>query len=192
MTPRLEPVYPDDYVFEACLQWLAEDRFSILALDGRDGAGKTTLGHYLALHSGRQFLDTDFYLKRSKLAAPTHTKDLARVLNRQKGRNRPIVLAGVFIAETLKKMSISIDLLVRVIRVEQSGNDGWGDDYNSYEAAYNPVHKVYLPCLGAERPDKKCFMLGKVPVVGRHGVGPCMWCEAQSQTAQRKDCPWWD
>lgn len=189
---RAGPVYADTDAIDACIERLAEDRFYIVALDGRDGAGKTTLGHYLALHSGRQFLDTDFYLKRRKLAAPKHTRDLALVLNRQKVRNRPVVLAGVFVARSLRSMGFSIDFLVRVIRVEQSGCDRWGDDYDSYEADYTPVHKVFLPCLGAERPDKKCFMLRKEAISSSSSSGPCIWCEAQSHTDQRKDRPWWD
>lgn len=181
--------YPDSEAIESCLLELKDERFCIVAIDGRDGSGKTTLGHYLALRSGRQFLDADLYLKRTRSAVPTHSRDLVRVLNRWKRRDRPILLAGVFIGETLTMFGFS-PTLVRVVRVEQSGVPAWSEHYLKYERRFRPKYFVHLPCHGAHAVDQLCIMLQTERTSSADAASPCRWCATQSEIGHRCENPW--
>ncbi len=187
---RLLPPYPKEAgaIVSAVAQVIKSG--GIVALDGRDGAGKTTFGHYIAFQTGIELIQTDHFIVpklRTDDGRPIYDESLSDLLGRKsKLVNSAVLVDGVFCSELLACLKLKSKLNIRVIRTDNSGSLVGSDVYDAYEDSFPPCHILYLPCLRAERPAKTCYMLGK-----NGAVSPCGHCSSQADPVSRTDKPWW-
>lgn len=92
-----------------CLPW----RALTIAIDGRNGAGKTSLARYLAWQLGMPVLETDLWL--SSTSPVTHRIDALREVVRSRHRqDRPVIIEGIMMQRTLELLGVRPDYLIVV------------------------------------------------------------------------------
>ena len=77
----------------------------IVAIDGLNGTGKTTLARYLAYKFNCSLLETDLFMISP--AVNYHFDEMSRIIEYCRKRKRPIIVEGVAILRTLKTMGLS-------------------------------------------------------------------------------------
>ncbi len=115
----------------------------ILAIDGRDGIGKSVLARYLAYRLNMPVSETDNFLLGD--GTFDHNDCLNLTFRKRHDRNNPTIVEGIFAAKTLEKIGLEADLLIRCSRKDELGNDEWRDDFIRYEDNYEPD---LIFCLG--------------------------------------------
>lgn len=109
----------------------------IIAVDGVDGAGKSTLARYLAWQLGMPAIETDTFLKDEKDSLAHREQELLHVIQSRLAFNRPVIVEGIFILRTLATLDIQPDFIVFV---EQEGHDG-GHSFEREFCTYQREHR---------------------------------------------------
>ncbi len=150
----------------------------LVAIDGAYGSGKTTLARYLAASLGGAVIEVDRFTEGNGLPfrqqldydAIRHELEVFR------GQHRPIVVDGVCILHVLRQTGTSVDVLIYVKRVDETGL--WLDEDEcdpelidldspmlrirgselareiaSYHLEYNPLPRADIVLLRIDRPD---------------------------------------
>jgi hypothetical protein len=110
----------------------------IIAIDGVDAAGKSTLARYLAWQLGIPAIETDLFLDKSAGGLTYRLEELKRVVDARLSLDRPGLVEGVRVLHTLRLLGLSHDFLVWV---EQDGHDGshaLGGQLSSYTNEFSP------------------------------------------------------
>jgi adenylate kinase family enzyme len=86
----------------------------LIAIDGRMGAGKSTLGRFLSWYFNVTLVETDPYLVRDGTFA-RHTEEISRIVSfRLEEKERPVLIEGVGMRELLEQLQRSADAHVYV------------------------------------------------------------------------------
>ena len=110
---------------------------SIIAIDGRDGDGKTTLGRFLAWYFNITLLETDLYLLGDN-SLRRNTEEIRRVIDARLGRRRPIVVEGVGVLQLLEDVGCppAFHIYIRNRRTHWVG----AQEFEDYKSKYLDVH----------------------------------------------------
>lgn len=94
----------------------------LVAIDGRDNDGKTTLGRYLAWHFNVTLLESDLYLLGDN-SLRRRTEEIKRIVDARINRERPIIVEGVGVLQILEDIGRKSDfhLYIRNINTHWSG-----------------------------------------------------------------------
>ena len=136
MEPKVDQPYRD--LFEKLRQVVLPWRRLTIGVDGRDGTGKSTLARYLAFKLGMPALETDMFLIQLGPPAVYRTDDLGKVIEYRHQRNRPVLVEGVFLLSTLKKLGLAPDFFVYVESAESAGSRILAQAFEAYEAECRP------------------------------------------------------
>ena len=109
----------------------------IVAIDGRDGSGKTTLGRFLAWYFNITLIETDLYLKEGG-ELQYETAEINRIISKRLTIPRPVVIEGVAILQLLAHLDRRPDYLVYVRNSSFAGSDSLLPLLASYERAFKP------------------------------------------------------
>jgi hypothetical protein len=111
---------------------------SIVAIDGRDGDGKTTLGRFLAWHFNVALLETDFYLLGDS-SLRRNTEEIRRVVDARLWRRLPLIVEGVGVLQLLEDIGRRPDfhIYIRNRRTHWVGSQV-AAMLKAYEAKYVP------------------------------------------------------
>jgi hypothetical protein len=123
-----------DAVWNAIPSW---SRY-IIAVDGRDGAGKSSVARYLAWQLGMPAIELHTFLDTSREDFALREEDLLRVLRSRLKRDRPIIVEGVFVLRALSQLSLKPDFLVVVKRRGHAGSHRFAKEFAAYESDYAP------------------------------------------------------
>jgi hypothetical protein len=113
----------------------------IVAIDGPNGVGKTTLGRYLSYMFSSSLIETDVFSKR-----PGFEYDLEQIrklIDRRVKRGRPVFVEGVTILQIFDSISIKPDFHIYWENVHRSDSavdrvDRLGVVLRRYCGKYNP------------------------------------------------------
>jgi hypothetical protein len=97
----------------------------VVAIDGVDGSGKSTVARELSEMLGIIHIDLDDYLEKNQ-GGYVNFLDYESLKNNIKQTNAPIVIEGVCILAILNNLEIRHDLLVYIKRMFEFGY--WKDD----------------------------------------------------------------
>ena len=88
----------------------------IVAVDGLDGAGKTTLARRLAVELEGTTLDVDEYLDKNQgyYVRALRLGDLKSAIDAAKPLNRPLLISGACLLDVLSRVSVEPDMVVYV------------------------------------------------------------------------------
>jgi hypothetical protein len=86
----------------------------LIAIDGADCSGKSSLASWLAWQLGMPAVQLDLYLKSAVQPIQWLVEDLTRVVARRLDRDRPLIIDGVLILDALNQIGRSPDFLVFV------------------------------------------------------------------------------
>ena len=120
----------------------------IIAIDGLNGTGKTTLARYLSHRFNCSLIETDLFM--SKAAVDYRFEEMKKnVVSRIVRTKRPIFIEGVAVLRTLSKMSLVPDFHIYWENVDQKDLglcrvDRLGVELLKYRKEFTPVLKTNL------------------------------------------------
>ena len=85
----------------------------LIAMDGADGVGKSSLASWLAWQLEMPAVQRDLYLTNDE-PIQWLKADLDRAISRRLGRGRPLIVDGVLVLDALDQIGREADFLVRV------------------------------------------------------------------------------
>src|SRR5215471_21410810 len=93
---------------------LSPDRLPLLvAIDGADGIGKSSLASWLAWQLGAPTVHLDLYLIRDSNPVRWRTVDLQRVVTTRLDQHEgPLIIEGMMLLEALARIGRKVDFLV--------------------------------------------------------------------------------
>lgn len=125
-----------------CTPW----RRLLIGIDGRDGEGKSTTARWLAYTLGMPALETDTYLLAGADDYTLRYDELGRSIASRLSRDRPVIVEGVFLLNTLERVGLAADILIYVKKRPAHKYSGLESRLKRYRAKYKPeqtAHYVY-------------------------------------------------
>jgi hypothetical protein len=124
-----------------------ESRPFLIGIDGRDGAGKSSLASWLAWQLEILTVHLDLYMHSVPGQPGEWRRDdldhaLAKRLDREK---RPVIVEGILLLDALASVGRSPDFLVLV---EKDGNEGsrcWAEQIGAYLLRQKPQDRADYP-----------------------------------------------
>jgi len=115
----------------------------LIAIDGRDGAGKTTLGRFLAWYFNVALVETDLFLQEGAVLT-YRTEQIERLVAQRLAIPRPVIVEGITILKTLQSLGRTPDLLVYVTNSKNPGSDSFAKVFSEYEATFSPHSAAHV------------------------------------------------
>ena len=108
------PIPRSNELLDQIKEALTPNRLPLLiAIDGADGIGKSSLASWLAWQLGMPAIQLDLYLT-SLEPVQWLTADLQRAVSRRLDRECPVIVDGVLVLDALDQIGRKADFLVRV------------------------------------------------------------------------------
>src|SRR5438270_10936408 len=98
--PAILPSYLQ--VADALTPTMRGSRGVIVTIDGRDGAGKTTLGRYLAWHFNVTLIETDLFLIPARDYLIHLDDQINRIIERRTTSSLPVIVEGLSMLQLMK------------------------------------------------------------------------------------------
>ena len=140
---------PQDSYADA-VEWLKPQLYGlpgkVIAIDGRNGVGKTTFGRFLAWAFNSTLVETDLYLKNEEFEY--RDVELKRIIKCRLSKSRPVILDGIAILWILKRLDITPDCHIYIRNRHQSDDeidrtDIVGQYLIKYEFEALPIQKSH-------------------------------------------------
>jgi uridine kinase len=142
MMARVLPGYSQ--VVEALTPVLDDLPGRVVAIDGRDGVGKTTLGRHLAWHFNVSLVETDLFLVRGQGRLVYRDEEIARVVRARLDKPRPVIVEGVSVLRLLQRLKVAPDFVVYVRDPSSGGGERLDPELAEYEKTFAPASKANL------------------------------------------------
>lgn len=143
--PKPLPEY--DQVVSALIPVLYDLPPKIIAIDGLNGTGKTTLARFLSHKFNCTLIETDLFMIRA--AVNYRFEDIKNIVDFRIARERPILVEGVAVLRTLQKMNLKPDFHIYWENADPSDlgldrNDELGIELQKYIEEFAPISKTDL------------------------------------------------
>ncbi|MGB8819550.1 MAG: hypothetical protein WCC66_16675 [Rhizobiaceae bacterium] len=107
----------------------------LVAIDGFDGAGKTTLALKISRHCDMPYLDLDSILIGPKKLNYVDRIDYERLSSEVAAQKTGLIVSGVFVQRILLKIEAMPSIKIYVKRISSNGlwHQGWDIDSESFD-----------------------------------------------------------
>jgi len=116
----------------------------IVTIDGRDGAGKTTLGRYLAWHFNVTLIETDLFLIPAQDYLIHLDDQINRIIERRITSPRPVIVEGISMLQLMKRINRVPDFSIYVTNPQHSSSKLLKQRLSAYETAFAPSAKANI------------------------------------------------
>jgi uridine kinase len=121
----------------------------IIAINGRPGVGKTTLGRFLACRFEISLIETDLFLKGNGRLEYRHCDAISHMIEvRINRKDRPVIVEGVAVLRLLDELERKPDFVIYIEskddEADKDGGSAWLKDLWEYEANFSPRDKADL------------------------------------------------
>jgi uridine kinase len=113
-----------------------------VGIDGADGVGKSTLARFLCWQLGMPTLETDMFLEKGKRYPFIRYNELSNLIDCRHSLNRPVIVEGIYLLDTLDRINIKIDVLIYVEDKNFYGSITWQTELKQYREKYDPLGKA--------------------------------------------------
>ncbi|MEO8739603.1 MAG: hypothetical protein ABI537_07870 [Casimicrobiaceae bacterium] len=110
----------------------------IVTIDGHGGAGKTTLGRYLAWHFNVTLIETDLFLIPAQDYVIYLDDQINRIVERRVTAPLPVIVEGVAILQLMKRINRVPDFKIYVNSRRQSSSAAMTRRLDDYETEFLP------------------------------------------------------
>jgi uridine kinase len=142
IVPIIPPCYPE--VVEALAPTMRGLPGVIVTIDGRGGAGKTTLGRYLAWHFNVTLIETDLFLIPAQDFIIHLDDQVNRIIERRLSIPRPVIVEGVAMLQLMARINRTPDFSIYLVSAERAGSDIMDKRLSAYEVAFAPTTKASI------------------------------------------------
>jgi hypothetical protein len=115
----------------------------LIAIDGRPGSGKTTLGRFLAWWFNVSLIEADLFLFEGEGLYRYNAEEIARIIDARLRRERPVILEGVTALRQIASAAVVPDFL---IYVENASAPSLQPEYEKqlreYENEFSPRYRA--------------------------------------------------
>lgn len=134
------PICPPEFKLatDALAPLLVDLPAKLIAIDGRDGAGKTTLGRYLAWYFNVTLIETDLFVVPNS-SFTYRLDEIIRIVNFRLNKPRPVIVEGVAVLDLLKQIGRCADFHIFMRNLEYEGSLALASKLENYELSYNPA-----------------------------------------------------
>lgn len=108
----------------------------MIAIDGRSGIGKTTLGRFLAWYFNSSLLELDLFLANDQLEF--RTEEVQRIIKQRLACRSPVFVEGVTVLKVLAALSVKPDFVIYVRNLRHPRGLGFGKALDEYERTFAP------------------------------------------------------
>ncbi|CAM5424843.1 hypothetical protein ATER59S_02457 [Aquamicrobium terrae] len=117
----------------------------VVAIGGRPGVGKTSLGRFLAYHFNVSLIETDMFLVRGQGRLVYFDAAIAHAVMARIDSRRPVIVEGVVILQVLDRIGRRPDFEIYVENPDapESEGDLW-NEIVKYEQCYSPERRANL------------------------------------------------
>jgi hypothetical protein len=112
----------------------------LIAVDGRDHSGKTTIASFIAWQYSIPVIYTDYYLVKDSTPICHDYGAIANLIARRHNLDRPIIVEGVMILNILENVGCNADFLV--VTENTSCDGSIGEEITKYFDLYDPYAKA--------------------------------------------------
>lgn len=113
-----------------------------IGVDGHDGVGKSVLARYLAWVLDLPAIETDLLIVKEAVPPVYRYDDLARLVNARHILNRPVIMEGVFLLDTLSKIKVECNFLIYVEGEEKDSSHLLTSKLREYDQEFSPKTKA--------------------------------------------------
>lgn len=139
------PIRPAE--FDTAVQQLAPHLVNLpgklIAIDGRDGSGKTTLGRFLAWYFNVTLVETDLFLQCDS-GLTYHIEQIERIIAQRLAKPRPVIVEGIAVLRILQSINRTPDVLVYVTNSKNTGSDSLAETLSEYESTFSPQSAAHV------------------------------------------------
>ena len=111
----------------------------LIAIDGPNGVGKSSLASWLAWQLGAPVIHLDLYLKRDSKPLSWQTGELRRIVSAQLDKGQPVVVEGIMILDAFTAISRKADFLVYL---DGKGGHALSERLAAYRARHQPEQRA--------------------------------------------------
>lgn len=140
--PRVLPAYST--VVDALVPIMRRSPGVIVTIDGRGGAGKTTLGRYLAWHFNVTLIETDLFLIPAQDYLIHLDDQINRIIERRVTTPLPVLVEGISMLQLMQRINRVADFSIYVTRPGRKSSTRMDQRLSVYEAAFDPSAKANL------------------------------------------------
>jgi hypothetical protein len=112
----------------------------LIAIDGADGVGKSSLASWLAWQLGMPSVHLDLYLIRDSKPLTWMTDEVARLIQTRINLEMPVIVEGIFVLDALDQINLSPDFL---IYVRGEGGHSLSAALSGYRERRNPISRAH-------------------------------------------------
>src|SRR6266487_6868506 len=113
-----------------------------IGVDGHDGVGKSVLARYLAWELDLPAIETDLLIVRDATPPAYRYDDLTGLVGARHTLNRPVILEGVFLLDTLDKIKVDCDFLIYVEGEKDDSSHLLTTKLREYDQVFSPKTKA--------------------------------------------------
>ena len=116
----------------------------LIAIDGRSGVGKTTLGRYLAWRFNISLVETDLFPIPNQGRLIYLSEAISHAIASRLQTPRPVIVEGVAIRRLLADLSLKPDYTIYVSSQDSPDSSSLKREIANYEAVFNPESSADL------------------------------------------------
>lgn len=117
----------------------------IIAIDGKSGIGKTTLGRFLAWRFNISLLESDLFLIRNRHSRLKYRMDdIGNIINSRIRGGCPIILDGIVALRLLRDLQKKHDFHIHVVGEQANGDSNFEAQWKAYESEFMPQNSADL------------------------------------------------
>lgn len=111
----------------------------LIAIDGRPGSGKTTLGRFLSWWFNASLIETDHFLFEGEGRYRYRVDEVERIAARRLRKDLPVIIEGVTVLRQLTAMNLAADFVIYVDNANApSLRPEYENQFKEYEAEFAP------------------------------------------------------
>ena len=110
----------------------------LIAIDGRDGSGKSRLARLLAFNLDMPMIETDLFIQPRQGIPIYRYIELKNAIEARLQLDRPVIIEGILVLEMLNQIALKHDYLVYVSNPGFDGGISLMSRFEAYESEFSP------------------------------------------------------
>jgi hypothetical protein len=116
----------------------------LIAIDGKNSSGKTTLGRYLSCFFNVSLIETDLFRLFSEGKLEYREDEIKRIIEYRLNQPLPVILESAVVQRLLNNLNLKADFTIYIINETRERDDWLVSILAEYEKVFEPKNKANL------------------------------------------------